>query len=65
MAVLSGGARVGEVTSGGFSFSLGHGIATAYVATGLDPEAPLSVDIRGREAPAVRAPLPFVRRALH
>ena len=65
MAVLSGGARVGEVTSGGFSFSLGHGIATAYVATGLDPAAPLSVDIRGREAPAVRAPLPFVRRALH
>ncbi len=65
MAVLSGGARVGEVTSGGFSFSLGHGIATAYVATDLDPEAPLSVDIRGREAPAARAPLPFVRRALH
>lgn len=63
MAVRSGADGVGEVTSGGFSFSLGHGIATAYIESGLDPAAPLSIDIRGRDAPARRVRLPFVRRA--
>jgi aminomethyltransferase len=61
MTVLAGGEPVGEVTSGGFSFSLGHGIATAYVVPDL-PEAPLSVDIRGHAVPARRVPLPFFRR---
>jgi aminomethyltransferase len=63
MEVRRGDDRVGEVTSGGFSFSLGHGIATAYLDPGLDPDAPLWVDIRGRAAPARRVPLPFVRRS--
>jgi aminomethyltransferase len=61
MAVRSGGEPAGEVTSGGFSFTLGHGIATAYV----DParsDGSLSVDIRGEEVPAQRVPLPFYRR---
>jgi aminomethyltransferase len=62
MAVLADGATVGEVTSGGFSFCLGHGIATAYVPPDLDPEAPLTVDIRGQGAPAHRVPLPFYKR---
>jgi aminomethyltransferase len=61
MAVRAGGEPVGEVTSGGFGFSLGHGIATAYVDPRL-PDAPLSVDIRGEAAPARRVPLPFYRR---
>jgi aminomethyltransferase len=66
MPVLAGGEPVGEVTSGGFSFSLGHGIATAYVPPDLDPEAvPLAVDIRGRSAPASPVALPFVRRHPH
>lgn len=58
MAVLAGDTRAGEVTSGGFSFSLGHGIATAYVAPAL-AGAGLSVDIRGEAVPARRVPLPF------
>jgi aminomethyltransferase len=61
MAVLAGAERVGEVTSGGFGFSLGHGIATAYVPPDL-PDAPLGVDIRGEAVPARRVPLPFYRR---
>ncbi len=63
MVVLAGGEPVGEVTSGGFSFSLGHGIATAYVPPDLDPASvSLAIDIRGRAAPATPTPLPFVRR---
>jgi aminomethyltransferase len=62
MPVMAAARKVGEVTSGGFSFTLGHGIATAYVPPDLDPEQPLEVDIRGRAAPARRVPLPFVRR---
>jgi len=59
MVVQAAGKPVGEVTSGGFSFSLGHGIATAYVPTDLPEEAPLSVDIRGEAVPAHRVSLPF------
>jgi glycine cleavage system aminomethyltransferase T len=58
MAVLAGDTPAGEVTSGGFSFTLGHGIATAYVAPAL-AGAGLSVDIRGEAVPARRVPLPF------
>jgi aminomethyltransferase len=59
MAVRAGAEAVGTVTSGGFSFTLGRGIATASVVPDL-PEAPLSVDIRGEAAPAERTGLPFV-----
>jgi aminomethyltransferase len=62
MTVRSEGEAVGEVTSGGFSFSLGHGIATAYVAPHL-AKAPLTVDLHGETVPARRVPLPFYRRA--
>ncbi len=62
MPVTAEERRAGEVTSGGFSFSLGHGIATAYLPPDLAPETPLGVDIRGRPAPARRVALPFLRR---
>lgn len=61
--VLSAGVVVGEVTSGTFSFTLGRGVATAWVATDLDPSAPLAVRIREQEIAARRAPLPFYRRS--
>lgn len=63
-AVLGGSSdRVGEVTSGTYSFSLGHAIATASV----DPSAAaegvaLAVDIRGTAVPARRVTLPFYKR---
>ena len=61
MVVRSDGEPAGEVTSGGFSFTLGHGIATAYVDPAFS-EAPLGIDIRGEAVPARRVALPFYRR---
>jgi aminomethyltransferase len=61
-AVTSNGKRAGVVTSGTHSFFLGHPIALAMV------EAPsfrvgdhVSVEVRGREAPAEVVKLPFYR----
>ena len=64
MPVRAGDEPVGAVTSGGFSFTLGRGIATAYVPSDL-PEAPLSIDIRGEPVPAHRVRLPFVGAPHH
>ena len=60
--VCAGGVTVGHVTSGGFSFTLGHGIAMASVEPGLAADARLSVTIRGSDVSAERVPLPFYRR---
>jgi aminomethyltransferase len=62
MSVVASDEVVGEVTSGAFSWTLGHGIATAYVRTDLPQTEPLTVDIRGQAAPAQRVRLPFVKR---
>jgi aminomethyltransferase len=61
-AVLDGGRRAGEVTSGSFSFTLGHGIATALVEPTVADRPALDVDIRGSAAGAAVVPLPFYRR---
>jgi aminomethyltransferase len=60
--VLSAGKDVGEVTSGTYSFTLDHSIATASVDGDLPLDAELSVDIRGTIAAAAVVPLPFYRR---
>jgi aminomethyltransferase len=60
--VSAGGAVVGHVTSGGFSFTLGRGVAMASVSPEVGTEAQLSVTIRGSDVPADRVPLPFYRR---
>jgi aminomethyltransferase len=60
--VLAGGEDVGEVTSGTYSFTLDHPIATASVDGHLPPDAELTVDIRGTVAAAAVVPLPFYRR---
>jgi aminomethyltransferase len=60
--VLAGSTPVGEVTSGNFSPVLGHGIALAFLASTLDPDADLRLDLRGRQVPARRVPLPFVQK---
>jgi len=64
-AVLAGGERVGEVTSGTFSPLLGHGIAMAYLspADAFEPGAKAQVDIRGRLAEASVVSMPFVDRS--
>jgi aminomethyltransferase len=63
MAVLAGGSRVGEVTSGTFSFCLDSGIATALVdRVAVEGRDRLDVDIRGRVVSADVVRLPFYRR---
>ena len=59
--VFAGASKVGTVTSGGFSPTLGHPIALAYVAAEHAAEgSDLAIDVRGKRLPARVAPLPFV-----
>jgi aminomethyltransferase len=61
-AVVRDGRRVGVVTSGTRSPTLGRGIALARVdATSADIGTRLEVEIRSRHHPAEVVPLPFVR----
>jgi aminomethyltransferase len=62
MQVLSGGAVVGEVTSGCLSPSLDRAIAMAYVPTALAAEGTaLEVDLAGKgTTPATVSKMPFV-----
>ncbi len=61
-AVSRGGRKLGQITSGTHSFFLGHPIALALLE---GPSFPLgetlTVDVRGREAPAEVVKLPFYR----
>lgn len=55
--------RVGEVTSGTQSPSLGIGIGMGYVPTGsAKPDTALEIEIRGNRAPAVVVPKPIYRK---
>jgi aminomethyltransferase len=56
----SGTSRVGEVTSGAPSPTLGVPIAMAYVE--VDTTGPLGIDIRGKTEPAEITELPFYDR---
>jgi aminomethyltransferase len=60
-AVFVGRERVGKVTSGGFSPTLGHPIAMAYVdaAYSLDGTE-LELEVRDKRLPARVVPMPFV-----
>ncbi|GAC1338083.1 MAG: glycine cleavage system aminomethyltransferase GcvT [Candidatus Dormibacteria bacterium] len=61
--VVAGGTSVGVITSGTYSFSLGHGIATASVTPAAAADGvELAVDIRGTAVPARRVTLPFYKR---
>lgn len=60
-AVFAGAQEVGRVTSGGFSPSLGHPIALAYVDTAHATEGTaLEIEVRGKRLPARVSALPFV-----
>jgi aminomethyltransferase len=60
--VRQGGRELGEVTSGNFSPTLGHGIALAFLDPHIEPGETVEVDVRGRPLPAEVVPTPFVSR---
>ena len=60
--VLVSGVMAGEVTSGNFSPTLGHGIALAFVAPNIEVGAKVEVDARGVTLAAEVVKLPFVQR---
>jgi aminomethyltransferase len=63
-AVMADGRRVGTVTSGNVSFTLGYNIAMAFVPPDLAASGSrLAVEVRGSAAPAEVVPLPFYKRA--
>ncbi len=64
-AVLAGEAPIGEVTSGTFSPTLGHGIALAYLspAERFEPGTEVQIDVRGKIGPARVVKPPFVDRS--
>lgn len=64
--VFGGDRRVGVLTSGGFSPTLGHPIAMAYVDSACAaPGTALEIDVRGKRLPARVAPMPFVPHRYH
>ena len=64
--VFAGSDKVGTVTSGGFSPTLGHPIAMAYVAAAHSSEgAELELEVRGRRLSARIVPMPFVPHRYH
>jgi aminomethyltransferase len=65
-AVFAGEADIGRVTSGGFSPTLGHPIAMAYIdAAHTAPGTALTIEVRGRRLDAQVVPLPFVPHRYH
>jgi aminomethyltransferase len=63
-ALVSDGQRVGTVTSGNVSFTLGYNIGMAYLPPALaEPGTRFGVDVRGTAAPAEVVELPFYKRS--
>jgi aminomethyltransferase len=63
-AILDGGGeQIGEVTSGTHSPTLDAGIGMGYVAAvHASPDKTITIDVRGRQIPAVVTALPFYSR---
>jgi aminomethyltransferase len=64
--VFAGNLKVGSVTSGAFSPTLGHPIAMAYIAAAHSTESTeLEIEVRGKRLPARVVPMPFVPHRYH
>ena len=57
------GQRIGRITSGGPSPTLGYPIAMAYVDAAHADDASFQIDIRGKAVGAMKTPLPFYNRS--
>ena len=58
---LRAGSSTGEVTSGNFSPTLGHGIGMGYLAPPIEPGTPIEVEIRHDWVPAQQVDPPFIK----
>ncbi len=64
--VYSGEVQVGTVTSGGFSPTLNHPVAMAYIGNFYASSGTaLEIDVRGKRLPARVVPMPFVPHRYH
>jgi aminomethyltransferase len=61
--VSRAGHAVGELTSGGYSPTLGTGLGLGYLDADVEPGAGVDIDVRGRTLPAEVAKPPFVDRS--
>jgi aminomethyltransferase len=61
--ILSGDSRVGEVTSGSVSPTLGESIAMGYIEPTAENASGLAVAVRDHQLPAEIIPLPFYKRS--
>lgn len=59
--VFANNSKIGQLTSGGFSPTLGHPIAMAMIDAGhANPGTALEIEVRGKRLPAIVTTLPFV-----
>jgi aminomethyltransferase len=64
--VFAAGEQLGTVTSGGFSPTLGHPIAMAYIDSAFAADGTdLELEVRGKRLPARVVPMPFVPHRYH
>lgn len=65
-AVFADDVQIGSLTSGGFSPTLGHPIAMAYVDSAhAAPGSAVEIEVRGRRLAATVVPMPFVPHRYH
>jgi aminomethyltransferase len=58
--ILAGGRKVGRLTSGGFGPSVNAPVAMGYVEAGFaKPGTRVTLEVRGKELPALVAVMPF------
>jgi glycine cleavage system T protein (aminomethyltransferase) len=63
-AICANGIKVGDVTSGTQSPSLGVGIGMGYVPPELaKPDTQIEIEIRGKRSPALMVARPIYRRS--
>ncbi|NVD45535.1 glycine cleavage system aminomethyltransferase GcvT [Qipengyuania atrilutea] len=64
--IYDGDTEVGRVTSGGFSPTLAHPVAMAYVGADYSGDGTkLQIEVRGKRLDATVAPMPFVPHRYH